>query len=141
MSSATCVSAVSGSLRSPRTSRPLLPGPEEVEHSLNEEGGGGRVVRRQRAVGEIVLVARVEEQLCILGLVNKLAGGVNVALETEEGVSVHPVDLDREAVRPRPDRPLAGDRQTRLVEKGAPRTSALSMTMAFPSECTPFVFS
>jgi hypothetical protein len=43
---------------------------EEVEHPLGEECGGVRVVRRQLAVGEKVLFAGVEEQLCVLGLVN-----------------------------------------------------------------------
>jgi hypothetical protein len=30
---------------------------EEAEHSLSQERGGVRIVRRQRAVGEIVLAA------------------------------------------------------------------------------------
>ena len=47
----------------------LLPA-EEVEHPLDEESGGVRVVRRQRAVGEEVLLTGIEKQLSVLGLVN-----------------------------------------------------------------------
>ena len=56
-----------------------LVGAEEVEDALGEEGGGVGVVGGQRAVGEVVLVAGVEEQLGVLGLAVELAGGVDVA--------------------------------------------------------------
>ena len=68
-------------------------------------------------------VARVDEHLAQLGPDGRdqPAGGVEVALEPEERVLLHAVDLHRDAGRPRPDSPLAGDRQARLVEQRAAR--------------------
>src|SRR5437016_2911212 len=60
-----------------------LPRGQEIEHPLPQEGGCVRVVGRQRAIGEVVLVARVEEQLAVLGLLDERAGGVDVALIDE----------------------------------------------------------
>src|SRR5215813_9090799 len=73
-----------------------LAGAEEVEDALGEEGGGVWVVGGERAVGEVVLVAGVEEQLGVLGLADQLAGGVDVAFAGKDGVGVHPVDLRRQ---------------------------------------------
>src|SRR5262245_52201241 len=55
---------------------------EELQGAAGEQGGGLRVVRRQRAVGEQVLVAGVGEELRELGtdLRDELAGRVDVAL-------------------------------------------------------------
>jgi hypothetical protein len=47
-----------------------------------------------------VLVARVEEQLRVLGPVNELTGGVNIAFVDEERVGVHRVHLHRNSVGP-----------------------------------------
>ena len=68
---------------------------EEVQDALGEQRGGVRVVGRQRAVRELVLVAGVEEQLRVLGLLDELAGGVDVALAGEDRGGVHPVHLHR----------------------------------------------
>src|ERR1017187_8878816 len=73
---------------------------EEGEDPLDQEGGGVRVVGRQRAVGEVVLVAGVQEQLCVLGLLDELAGGVNVAFADEDRVAIHPVHLHWPPVGP-----------------------------------------
>jgi hypothetical protein len=58
----------------------LLPCLEEVEDPLGKKCGGVRVVRRQGAIGEIVLIAGIKEQLCVLGLINEFTGGVAPAL-------------------------------------------------------------
>ena len=42
-----------------------------------------------------MLVARVEEQLRVLGLVDQFAGGVDVALADEDRVGVHSMHLHR----------------------------------------------
>ncbi len=73
---------------------------EEVEHPLCEQRGGARIVRRQRTVGEEVLVAGVEEEFRVVGLGDERTGGVDVTFADEQGVRVHPVHLDRDAVRP-----------------------------------------
>jgi hypothetical protein len=58
-----------------RSAGELAPGfldpAEEVEHPAGEEHRGCRIVRRQRAVGEVVLITGVEEQL---GVVDGLPG-------------------------------------------------------------------
>jgi hypothetical protein len=71
-----------------------------IEHAPGEEGRGGRVVRRQRAIGEVVLVAGVEEQLPVRGLADELPGGVDVPLAHEDRVRVHAVHLHRYPGRP-----------------------------------------
>ena len=40
-------------------------------------------------------VPGIKEQLCILGLVNELTGGVDVALADEDRIGIHPVYLHR----------------------------------------------
>jgi len=80
--------------------RALAPAAEEVEHPLCEQRGGGRVVGGQRAVGEIVLVAGVEEKLRVVRLGDQGAGSVDVALVDEERIRVHPMHLHRHPVRP-----------------------------------------
>jgi hypothetical protein len=53
-----------------RSAGELAPGfldpAEEVEHPAGEEHRGCRIVRRQRAVGEVVLITGVEEQLGVV---------------------------------------------------------------------------
>jgi hypothetical protein len=49
------------------------------------------------------LVAGVEEQLRVGGLVDERAGGVDVALADEDRVGLHGVDLDRHPIGPRPE--------------------------------------
>src|SRR4029078_432389 len=91
---------------------------EELQHALCHELRGRRVVRGQRAVREVMLVAGVEEELRAVDLVHELAGGVDAALADEDRVVVHAVDLDRNAVRPGPERPVAADRDRRVEEQG-----------------------
>ena len=81
------------------------------------------VVRRQAAVGEQVRVAGVDEELGQLRpeRLDELASRGDVALLGEELVLLHPVDLHGYAVGPRAERPLAGDRDARLVEQRALR--------------------
>ena len=69
------------------------PRAEEVEHPLDQVRGGVRVVGRQRVVGEIVLVAGVEEQFRLAGLPGEVASGVNVALAHEDRIGIRPVHL------------------------------------------------
>lgn len=71
------------------------PRAEEVEHPLDQVRGGVRVVGRQRAVGEIVLVAGAEEQFGVAGLPGKLASGVTVARAGEDRIGIRPVHLHR----------------------------------------------
>src|SRR3954447_13709540 len=78
-----------------------LPRSKEIEHPLLQECGGVRVVRRQGAVGEVVLVAGIEKQLRVLGLLDERASGVDVTLIDEEWVGIHPMYLYRYPVRPR----------------------------------------
>ncbi len=92
---------------------------QELEHSPGEQRGRIRVVRRERAVGEVVLVAGVQEELRVLDLLHDLAGGVDVALADEDRVVVHAVDLDRDAVRPGSEGPLAADREAGVEEQGS----------------------
>ena len=92
------------------------------------------VVRREGVVGEEVPVARVDEQLGELGSddLDQLAGGVEVAPLPEERVLVHAVDLDRNALRPRAEGPLSGDREAALIEERSPRTrSGLGESLRF----------
>jgi predicted DNA-binding transcriptional regulator YafY len=92
---------------------------QEAQRALQHQRRGVGVVGRQRAVGEQVLVARVDEQLGQLRPddLDQLAGGVDVALKPEERVLVGAVDLHRDTLRPRPERPLASDRDARLVQQ------------------------
>jgi hypothetical protein len=53
---------------------------EEVEDPAGEKRGGLGVIRRQRTVGEVVLIARVEEQLRVVEGRDDLSGGVEVSL-------------------------------------------------------------
>ena len=78
-----------------------------------EQCGGIGVVGRQRAVGEVVLVAGVEEQLRVFGLPGELTGGVDVALAGEDRVGVHPVHLHRHARGPGAER---GDRDAGIEQ-------------------------
>ena len=89
---------------------------QELKHSDGQERGRIRVVRRQRAIGEVVLIPGVQEKLRVLDLLHNLAGGVDVALADEDRVIVHSVDLGRDAVRPGSEGPLAADRQARVEE-------------------------
>jgi hypothetical protein len=52
---------------------------QEVEHALSQQRGRVGVVRGQARVGEVVLVAGIEEQLRVLGRGDELARGVDVA--------------------------------------------------------------
>src|SRR5579864_327128 len=92
---------------------------EEVEHPLDQQRGRAGVVRRQRAVGKVVLVAGVEEQFGVLGLLDDLAGGVDVALAHEDRIGVHPVYLHRHPVGP--GRAERRDRDARIEQQRAPR--------------------
>jgi len=73
---------------------------QEAEHPLGHQCRRLRVVGGQRAVGEVVRVAGVEEELAVLGLVDQRPGGLDVALVDEDRVGVHPVDLHRDPGRP-----------------------------------------
>jgi hypothetical protein len=64
----------------------LLDPAEEVEHPAGEERRGRRIVRRQRAVGEVVLITGVEEQLGVVDGRDDLPGRVNVSLPDEDRV-------------------------------------------------------
>jgi hypothetical protein len=73
---------------------------EEGQHPLGEERGCGRVVGGQGGVGEVVLVAGVEEQLRVLRLLHERPRGIAVALVDDDRVGLHPVHLDRNAGGP-----------------------------------------
>ena len=90
--------------------RGFLDPAEKVEHSAGEERSGRRIVRRQRAVGEVVLITGVEEQLGVVDGCDDLPGRVNVALPDEDRVRVHAVDLDGDSVGPRAEGPVAGEK-------------------------------
>src|SRR5262245_19850154 len=75
--------------------------PEELQHPLREKPRGVLVVAGQAAVGKVVLVARVEEELGVIRRLDELAGGIDVALVHEVRVGVHPVNLNRHPRRPR----------------------------------------
>jgi hypothetical protein len=80
---------------------------EEVEHPAVEERSDLRVVQRQRAVGEVVLITGVEGQLGVVDGRDDLPGRVNVSLPDEDQVRVNAVDLDgglRRATGRRPSR-------------------------------------
>lgn len=83
---------------------------EDAEHALLEQRRGAYVVGRQVAVSEQVSIAGVQQQLCALGRLDKVAGNVEIALRDEQLVGVHRVDLQRDALRPRT--PELGDRDT-----------------------------
>src|SRR5215210_1511734 len=93
--------------RSERSSSDPL---EKLENSAREQRGRRRVVRRQGAVGEVVLIARVQEQLGVRNGGSDLARGVDVALTREDRVVLHAVDLYGDALGPRAERPFARDR-------------------------------
>src|SRR6266536_3215046 len=105
--------------RSPESAHPV----EELARALHHQRRRVCVVRRQRAVGEQVPVARVYEQLGQLGpdRLDQLASGVDVAFQREERVLVHAMDLHRYPVGPRPESPLARDRHAGLVKQRAAR--------------------
>ena len=73
---------------------------QEVEHALREELGRLGVVARQAGVREVVLIAGVEEELCVVGRLDELAGGIHVAFLHEDRIRVRPVDLRRKTGRP-----------------------------------------
>jgi hypothetical protein len=73
----------------------------------------------KRAVGEVMLVAGVEEELRVLDLLDDLASSLDVALADEDRVVGHAVDLDGDTVGPGSERPLAADRDTRVEEQRA----------------------
>src|SRR5215216_6485032 len=78
-----------------------LAGSEELEHAAAEQCSCVRVVGRQAVIGEQVLIAGVEKQLCV-GRRDELPGGVDVTtVLDEERVSVHGVDLHGNIRRPR----------------------------------------
>jgi hypothetical protein len=68
-----------------------------------------------------VLVARVEEQLRVLDVRDDLPRRVDVPLADEDRVVVGAMDLDRNALRPGPERPLAGDRDARVEQERTAR--------------------
>jgi len=106
-------------IRAPRgwlTSSHVL---EEVEHPAGEERSGLRVVRRQRAVGEVVLITGVEEQLGVVDVGDDLPSRVDVSLPDEDGVRVHAVDLDGDSVGPRAEGPVTGDRNAGVEQQRA----------------------
>ena len=95
---------------------------EERERPLGEQLRRALVVAREARVGEVVLVAGVEEELRVLGCLDQLASRVDVALADEDRVLVHPVDLRRNAVRPRSAE--VRERDARVVEERPARSSA-----------------
>ena len=66
-----------------------------------------------------MLIAGVQEQLRLLDLRHDLASGVDVALADEDRVVVHAVDLDRDAIRPGSEGPLAANREAGVEEQGS----------------------
>src|ERR1700749_2792544 len=96
---------------------------QELQRAADDQRGGARVVARQRAVGEQVLVTRVGEQLGKLGTDDghQFAGGLKVALVGEVRVVVHAVDLHRDPVWPQAEGPVFGERDARLVQERAAR--------------------
>src|SRR3954454_23654410 len=69
-------------------------------------------------------IARVDEQLGVRDERGDLLGSVYVTLSREERVSVHAVDLHRNALRPWPEGPLAGDRHSGVDEDRSDGTGA-----------------
>src|ERR1700761_1981632 len=94
---------------------------EELDRAAQDQGGRARVVARQRTVGEQVLVAWVGEQLGKVGADDRdqFARGLEVALVREVRVPFHAMDLHAEPVRPWPEGPVFGERDTRLVKERA----------------------
>src|SRR5438105_10018893 len=117
-----------GSFASRPNRRKLTPGArssdagEELQHSLGQQRGRVRVVGGQRVVGEIVLVAGVEEQLGVVHLLDDLARRLHVSLADEDRVIVHAVDLDGDAIWPGSEGPLAADGDGRVEEERASRS-------------------
>src|SRR6266853_6593897 len=70
-------------------------GREKLENALPEQRRGAGAVRRQAGVGEVVLVARVEKELRVLGRLDDRASGVDVALPDEVRIRIHAMDLHR----------------------------------------------
>src|SRR5215469_3147015 len=68
-------------------------------------------------------VAGVDEQFGELGAdcCDEFASRVDVALQPEERVFVHAMDLDCYAARPRAECPIPSDGDARLVEQRTPR--------------------
>lgn len=58
----------------------------------------------------VELIAGIQKQLCVLDL----SGGVDVAPADEDGIVIHSVNLDRDAIRP-----AATDWQARVEEQGS----------------------
>src|SRR5438309_5458114 len=97
---------------------------EELKHSLGQHCGRLRVVGGERVVGEVVLIAGVQEELSVLDLLDDLAGGLDVSLAHEDRVVVHSMDLDGNALWPWPEGPLAADRDAGVEEECAPSSRA-----------------
>ena len=94
----------------------VLDGVEERQHALGQRRCGRGVVRRQRRVGEEVLVTRVEEQLGPVGRGDQGAGGLEIL--GEERVGLLAVHLHRDALGPRVSE--LRDRETGVHQHGAP---------------------
>src|ERR1700761_1230150 len=92
---------------------------EKLDRAAQDQGGRTWVVARQRTVGEQVLVTWVGEQFGKAGADDRdqFAGGLEVALVREVRVLFHAMDLHPDPVRPWPEGPVLGERDTRLVKK------------------------
>jgi hypothetical protein len=64
-----------------------------------------------------MLVARIEEQLSVRHVGDDLPSRIDVAFVDEERIVVGAVDLDRHALRPRPEGPFAADRDARVEQE------------------------
>src|SRR6266545_2956260 len=96
----------------------LLVGLERVkerQYALGEQCRSGGVVRRERGVGEEMLLPRVEEQLGLFGRVDEGSRGLEVL--GEERVGVLAMHLRWDAIGPRV--PELRDWETRGHEQGA----------------------
>src|SRR4249920_2024439 len=111
------VRSVTRGWRAGRLAPGFLDPAEEVEHPAGQECSGLRIVGRQRAVGEVVLITGVEEQLGVVDGRDDLPGRVNVSLPDEDRVRVHAVDLDGDSVGPRTEGPFAGDRDAGVEQQ------------------------
>src|SRR5215213_11880282 len=90
--------------RRPPSGPPTSDAGEELEHARLEQRGRFRIVGGQRVVGEVGLVARIQEELRVGNRGDDLTGRVDVTLVDEDRVVVRAVDLDRDSLRPRPER-------------------------------------
>lgn len=95
--------------------------PEKLEDALPEECRGVRPVGAQAGIGEIVLVAGVQEELRVRGRRDESAGSLEIAF-VQDRIRVHAVDLHGYTRRPR--RPGFRDRQTRVEQQRTARSGA-----------------